>query len=471
MATEVIIRSEYDVARFVNAQPASKSAIYIVLISLGGMFIDAYDFTSIGVGIVQLRTEFHLSPFAVGSVTAMMALGAFVGAIWGGYFTDKAGRFKMFLVDLVLLVVAALGAALSTNVWILLFFRLLLGIGVGLDFPVALSFIAEYVNARKRGSSVNLWAPLWFVATACTGLIILPFYYFVHTAYLWRIAVGFGAVPALIVLILRYKYMDESPTWAAHNVGLHEAGRVLEKMYGVKVQVIAEERKTEAKKVDVNFFEIFSPKYRLRTFLVTIISITQSFEYFAVAFNIPTISTHLFGGAFINAILGTVFFNIFGIVGGFVGAGILSKIGVRRLTIIGYGIGVVSLFVIYLGGTQFSVLTAALLFGIFIFAHAGGQGGTGMTMAALSYPTRIRGVGTGFAQGMTRVGSILGFYFFPLVVAQVGINKMLLYLVIFPLIAFIATIAIKWEPVGKDIELEGAEKVASSTGGTTTAGN
>jgi hypothetical protein len=64
---------------------------------------------------------------------------------------------------------------------------------------------------------------------------------------------------------------------------------------------------------EINFFEIFSPKYKARTILASIICATQSMEYFVVGFNLPSISTRLFGSEFLYAILGAVFFNLFGI--------------------------------------------------------------------------------------------------------------------------------------------------------------
>ena len=77
-----------------------------------------------------------------------------------------------------------------------------------------------------------------------------------------------------------------------------------------------------------------------------------------------------------------------------------------------------------------------------------------MTMATLSYPTSIRGSGTGWAQGILRVGSLLGFYFFPLVLAAVGLGKTLLILSIVPLIMLVSVLIIEWDPVGKDIDAE-----------------
>lgn len=98
---------------------------------------------------------------------------------------------------------------------------------------------------------------------------------------------------------------------------------------------------------------------------------------------------------------------------------------------------------------------STILLALFIAGHAFGPGSQGMTMAALSYPTELRGLGTGWGQGITRAGSILGFFFFPIVLAKIGLYHTLLLLAIVPILGLIATLFIKWEPIGKDIEDNG----------------
>ena len=83
-----------------------------------------------------------------------------------------------------------------------------------------------------------------------------------------------------------------------------------------------------------------------------------------------------------------------------------------------------------------------------------------MTMGAMSYPTAIRGTGSGFTQACIRVGSILGFYFFPVVLAALGLDHTLLLLAIVPLVGFLFTYFIKWDPTGRDIDAEEAELTA-----------
>jgi MFS family permease len=198
---------------------------------------------------------------------------------------------------------------------------------------------------------------------------------------------------------------------------------------------------------------IFQGKYRMRTLLASIITFTQSMEYFAVGFYIPTISTIIFGKGVIYAIVGTIVFNLFGALGGFLGSSLSTKWGVRKLAITGYIIAGLGLLLMGTTGNQYIALSTILLAG-FIFGHAFGPGSQGMTMATLSYPTELRGLGTGWGQGITRVGSILGFFLFPVVLAQAGLYTTLLLLAIVPILGLLATLLIKWDPSGKDVELD-----------------
>lgn len=360
----------------------------------------------------------------------------------------------MFLIDLFLMVFAAFGAALSPNYACLVFFRLLMGIGVGLDIPVALSFIAEYSNLKKKGANVTLWCPLWFTAASVTGLIALPFYFLNQHEYIWRWSVGLGGVFALIVLFLRYLYMNESPLWAAHHLTLEESAKVIRKTYNIEVNVHpASKSSTDQAKEKMSYKAIFQGKYKLRTLLASIITFTQSMEYFAVGFYIPTISTIIFGKGVIYAITGTIVFNLFGALGGFLSSSLNTRWGVRKISILGYIVASIGLLLMGTVGNAYIGISAVLL-AAFIFGHAFGPGSQGMTMATLSYPTELRGLGTGFGQGITRVGSVLGFFFFPVVLAAAGLYNTLLLLAIVPILGLAATLFIKWEPVGQDVENE-----------------
>jgi MFS family permease len=457
MTQPIVIRSRRDVVELVNQGVIGQTRFWIVLIAIGGTFIDAYDFTSLGIGAVQLRQQFDLTPGQLGTITASMAIGALFGALFGGYYVDKIGRLRMFLLDLFFFVISAIGAALSPNYYVLILFRILMGVGVGLDFPVALSFVAEYTATAGKAKYVNLWSPTWFIATSIGFLAILPFYFAGAGANLWRWAVGLGAVPALIILVLRYIFMEESPLWAAHQ-SLDEAARVLRRMYGLDVVVAPDAEPPRALGSAYSlqhYLKIFSPAYRPRTILCGAMSMLQSLEYYAAAFYLPVISASLFGNSLLRAIAASLFFNMFGIAAGlWLVLWASSRVGARSLALLGYVGVIAALLTVGIGFGHLPLMAVVPILGVFLFFHAFGQGAQGMTIATLSYPTSIRGAGTGWAQTMTRVGSTIGFYFFPLVREYFGLGTTLLLLTIVPVLGLITTLSIRWEPVGVDVDKE-----------------
>jgi MFS family permease len=463
----VLIRSAADVSDIVDAgidhsdpiakRAARRKTLLVMVIALGGVFVDAYDFTSLGIGAIQLRNEFHLSAAAVGMLSATMAFSAMFGALFGGYLVDKLGRKDMFLLDLWFFVISAIGAALAPNLTVLIIFRLLMGLGVGLDFPVALSFVVEFCDRARRGLFVNSSYVNWCLA-ALVGFAATYIGYVLGAGEnLWRIAVGFGAVPALILLILRYRYMLESPLWAAHQGDLKSAARILRRTRNLDVEVhpeAAPEPPHRPKSLVHAARNIFSPHYRPRAILAAVIGCVQSIEYYAVIFYLPIISQMIFGQSLLNAILGGAIFNAIGLIGSVLQARLCDRTGLRPLALVGSVVTALSLFGIAFGHALGSLALQGVMLGMFMLGHTTGPGPQGMAYAALSFPTPMRGSAVGWTQGMLRIGSIMGFLFFPMVLAAAGFTATFTLLALAPIIIAAACLLIRWEPIGVDIEAE-----------------
>ncbi|MCA1846402.1 MAG: MFS transporter [Actinobacteria bacterium] len=467
MEPALTLRNVDDVVRIVDrttnhADPAAqrkarRMTMLVMIIALGGVFVDAYDFTSLGIGAIQLRHEFHLTATQVGALSSTMAFSALFGALVGGYFVDKLGRKRMFLLDLWFFVFSAIGAALAPNLVVLLAFRLLMGLGVGLDFPVAMSFVAEFADRANRGRFVNLSYLNWYLA-AIVGFIASWIGYMLGAGeHLWRLAVGFGAVPALILLLMRNRYMVESPLWAAHQGDLEGAADILRRTRNLDVVVDpgavaaqADAPLTMAETARV----IFSPHYRARAILAAVISCLQSIEYYAVIFYLPVISQMIFGGGLLNAILGGIMFSFIGLLGSAFQALVCDRTGIRPLTITGAFLTVGALLGVALGHAAGSLVLQAVMVGLFMIGHTIGPGPQGMAYGTLSFPTAIRGSAVGWTQGMLRVGSILGFFFFPVILTAFGFTATFALLAGVPAVIGLVTLAIHWEPIGVDIENE-----------------
>ena len=127
------------------------------------------------------------------------------------------------MADMLFFVVSAIAAGLAPNVWVLIGARFLMGIGVGIDLPVAMSYLAEFSRFTGKGNKaarLAAWCPMWYAASTVCFLIIFGLYFLLpqeHLDWLWRASLLFGAVPALLIIAVRSKFMNESPLWAANQ--------------------------------------------------------------------------------------------------------------------------------------------------------------------------------------------------------------------------------------------------------------
>jgi MFS family permease len=469
---KIVLRSAQDVTELINSgRLRTGKSFAITLIALGGIFLDAYDFTSVAFGMPYIAKDFHLTPAMLAVVSASIMVGALVGSVFGGYFVDKLGRFKVFMADMVFFVVAAIACAVAPDVWTLIIARFIMGVGIGVDFPVAFSFLAEYASQKKKGGTVSLWQPMWYVAVASTFALLIPVYFLFQSMnwgenHMWRIVVGFGAVPAILIMVFRQKYMAESPSWAAQNLGLHEAAKILKGTYGIDAEVAPDavdpraERKQFQMTLTQAWGKLVGRKYRARTVLAGVINAGQAMEYYAVGFFVGQIVlAMLHTQNVMTNIMSSLILNLcFGVTGGFLGAKLSGKIGPRKLSLYGF-CGTFLCMVI--AGNLSNVegiwsWVGAIVIGLLIFCHAAGPGAQGMTMATMSYPTSLRGAGTGFTQIGIRLGAIAGLVFWPLATAAWG-TKALLVLAIVPAIAILVILVNKWDPHGRDVDAEDYE--------------
>jgi MFS family permease len=465
-AGPVLIRSARDVASaLAHQQGPQKGAFAVVVLALGGIFMDAYDFSSLAFGITQIRQQFGLDGFMVGLVNASIFLGAVIGALGGGYLVDRFGRYRLFMADMVFFVVAALGCAVAPNEWWLIFFRVIMGIGVGLDLPVAMAFLAEFSRLRGKGNRtqrVNSWSPAWYAATGVGYLIVLVLFLSLpaeQSGHLWRFVVGFGAVPALVVLLVRRRYLAESPQWLANQGDLVGAVDILRTKHSMDAVLAPREQWDTAKPAKASrrsFAVLFSRRYRIRTLVALAVSVFSTFGYNAVAYGTPLIISTLFKQGPLVTILSSLVINFgFGVGGGLVGVSLVSKWGSRKLALVGFVVQAVSLLVLAALGIPGGVLIvfAVLMLAMFIFFQAFGPGAQLMSYATLSYPTSLRGVGVGFNQAVLRAFSIVSLIAFPVLAAALGTNVFWI-IALAPLLGALSVALVKWDPTGQDVDAE-----------------
>src|SRR5262249_19275766 len=151
-----------------------------------------------------------------GLVSAAAIVGAVFGAGLLGPLGDKIGRRRIFKIDLWLFVVFSLLCIVAWDVWSLIAFRFVLGIAIGLDYPIGASCLSEILPSRTRGRwLVGAFAlqAVGILMGAVVGVVLLELMPEVSS---WRWMLGFGVIPALLIIWLR-RDVPESPRWLAQN--------------------------------------------------------------------------------------------------------------------------------------------------------------------------------------------------------------------------------------------------------------
>ncbi|MBK0090032.1 MFS transporter [Erwinia sp. S59] len=456
------VRSVSDVARLINTRSDKNNyARMIVFLALGGVFLDAYDLTTLSYGIDDVVREFQLSPLLTGLVTSSIMVGTIVGNLIGGWLTDKYGRYSVFMADMLFFVVSAIAAGLAPNVWVLIGARFLMGIGVGIDLPVAMSYLAEFSKFAGKGNKaarLAAWCPMWYAASTVCFLLIFALYFLLpkeHLDWLWRASLLFGAVPALLIIAVRSKFMNESPLWAANQGDLKSAVRILRDSYGIHAHEAEPEAPSAEAAPKVSFRVLFQKPWRERTIVAGVMNICISFEYTAIAFFLPSILAQFLGAGVFETISASLGLNaLFAFTGGLLGMRLAWKYPSRHVAIAGFALQFFALIALALIGHPEAItgiVFAVLMLGLWLFAEGFGPGAQLMVYPALSYPTSIRATGVGFSRALSGIGSALALFILPILQAALGTN--MFWVVSFAaIIPIFFLLAVRHEPTRHDID-------------------
>src|SRR5436305_3809424 len=164
-------------------------------------FLDAFDALSLAFVLPILVTLWNISPGEVGILIGASYIGQLAGALLFSRLAERFGRVYIAAAATLLMSVMSLGCALSGNFVALFACRLVQGIGVGGEMPVAAAYISELSKAQGRGRFFMLYEmifPIGLMTTSQAGALIVPLWG-------WRAMFLIGGIPGLIItwLLLR----------------------------------------------------------------------------------------------------------------------------------------------------------------------------------------------------------------------------------------------------------------------------
>ncbi|KAK2986539.1 hypothetical protein RJ640_012302 [Escallonia rubra] len=284
-----------------KALDVAKTQLYhftAIVIAGMGFFTDAYDLFSISLVTKLLGRIYYyeegsakpgtLPPVVASSVTGVALVGTLAGQLFFGWLGDKMGRKKVYGMTLLLMILCSLASGLSFGksakgvMASLCFFRFWLGFGIGGDYPLSATIMAEYANKKTRGAFIAAVFAMQGFGILAGGIVSLTVSaafdhkfkapaYSVDPAgstvpqadYIWRIILMFGAFPAAMTYYWRMKMPETARYTALVAKNAKQAAQDMAKVLNVEID--PEEAKVARLVQDKgNSFGLFSREFARR---------------------------------------------------------------------------------------------------------------------------------------------------------------------------------------------------------------
>jgi putative MFS transporter len=285
----------------IDRLPATRTIWTIVALLGFGMFFELYDLlfsayvapSLVKSGMLTVTTAGLFGTTGVASFIAALFTGLFIGTILCGFLADRFGRRAIFTWSLLWYSAANLMVALQHDAAGLNFWRLISGVGLGVEMVTIGAYLSEMAPKRMRGRAFAINQAIGFV---CVPVISALAYMLVPTAPLgiegWRWVVLIGAFAAPVVVFLR-RGLPESPRWLAKRGRLAEADRVLsaleakvEAEYGRPLPPLGPEEPVSSAS---GFKDLWLPGVRGRVVLMSVFNIFQTIGFYGFNNWVPSL--------------------------------------------------------------------------------------------------------------------------------------------------------------------------------------
>jgi putative MFS transporter len=266
---------------------------YNVLVLMGlGLFIDSFDNYMGGVILADLVKSGWSNNYLNATFASATMGGLFLGSRFAGFAGDHLGRKFAYQINLLIFGFAAIAAAFSTDMIMLIAFRGLMGFGLGAELVVGFGTFPEFVPARVRGKWVSF---LSLIANVAPPIAIVTAY-FVIPSFGWRAMFGIGGVAALIVWALRHG-LPESPRWYESRGEIAKADEILTKVerdtereMGIKLAPVEDNPSSVEQVVKkVSFLQLFKGVLLKRTIVASAVLVAMNTIVYTVINWVPTI--------------------------------------------------------------------------------------------------------------------------------------------------------------------------------------
>jgi len=389
-----------------DALPFTSAHRRLLLGSGAGWALDAMDVGLISFVLAQLAVQWDVSAAELSLVPTIGFVGMAVGAAAGGLLADRLGRRTVFALTLLVYGVATGASALAWSVGSLVVLRLVVGLGLGAELPVASTLVSEFAPPRIRGRVVVALEAFWAVGwtlSALIGYLVIP-----TSDNGWRWALAIGALPALYSAVVRSR-LPESVRFL-ESQGRHEEAEAVVRGFedAAGGRRSPDPGPTATPEPDVadqrapGVSALFEPRLRRRTIAAWVVWLAVNFSYYGAFIWLPTLLVAA-GYPLVRSFEYTLLITLAQLPGYAASAVLVERWG-RRPTLSTFLVGsAVAAALFARADSTATVLVAGMLLSFF------NLGAWGALYAATPelYPTRLRGTGAGWAAGVGRIASVI----------------------------------------------------------------
>ncbi|WP_166293895.1 MFS transporter [Bradyrhizobium sp. 2S1] len=406
-----------DIAARLERLPLTSYQRWIFGIIATAWFFDSMDLAALTFVLGSIRQTFGLSTAETGLLSSMSFLGMFAGAASAGLLADRFGRARVFQVSMIFWGLGSLCCGLSTTATALGASRLLLGFGMGMEFPVAQSMVSEIMPAKNRGRYIAFLEGFWPLGFIASGLLT----YFVLQAADWRWVFILQAIPAVFVLVVR-RYVPESPRWLASHGYSEQAeatvrdieSRVRDRLGSKELPPVVRQAAAPASEV-TGLRTLFSGIYAKRTTMLWTLWFFALLGFYGLTTWLGAL-LQAKGFPITKSVFYTILISLAGIPGFLVSTWLVESWGRKATLVMNLLCGAIACHFYGSAADQTQLIIAGLCMQFFLF---------GMWSALYAYtpelyPTHVRATGTGFASAVGRIGSLIGPYVIGVILPAAG---------------------------------------------------
>lgn len=386
------------------------------------------------------------------AIKVSTSAGTVVGQLAFGYLADAVGRKKIYGLELMIIIAATLTQSLTSNsesmnvVGVIIFWRVIMGIGIGGDYPLSSVITSEFATTRWRGAMIGSVFAMQGVgqlgAALCALVVTVAFKKNtvgvpndacfdgcrVAVDRMWRIVIGFGAIPACIALYYRLT-IPETPRYtfdverdvekAAADVDAFHSGEAegqVDEITRIEAQQAAQKELAVPKASWSDFFHFYGQwrygKILLGTagswFLLDVafygLSLNNSVILDAIGYSSrETVYMKLYNNSVGNLIL----ICAGSIPGYWVTVATVDTIGRKPIQLMGFAF-LTALFCVI--GFAYNKLSSNALLGLYIccqFFFNFGPNATTFIIPGEIFPTRYRSTSHGISAASGKIGAII----------------------------------------------------------------